>query len=536
LLFTGGGAGHQSLKVLALLLFGTSSADGAEIGENAVDIEDLEAGRWGRLSQGVADGSIADAGSALTGFAGKKSNDGFDFTGIKLTQESGKQGDFGQALRGCRDLAGRFDNLCKQHDRDASIPWEGALSLRCSGSSSIMTFRCTNDRQADSGGGKRIAYTGGHQVNRAEIAVVGGGILGLAHAYVLARRGRKVVVFERAPEARGASVRNFGMIWPIGQPAGEMHALALRSREIWMEMLDAARLPSLRTGSLHVAHRDDEAAVLREFAEIGPRAGYKCEWLDSDEVLRRSAAIQPKGLLGGLVSPLEITVDPRRILAELPQYLRSLGVELRFGAAVRSVALPYVETAHERWQVDAAIVCSGDDFETLYPEVLAASGLTRCKLQMMRTVPQPQGWRLGPALAAGLTLRFYKSFRICSTLAALQDRVAREMPEYDRWAIHVLVSQTADGAITLGDSHEYGDSPDIFDRAEIDELILREAANFLQLPDMRIAQRWNGTYALHPEKPFLEAEPAPGVRIMTAPGGSGMTLSFGLAERTANWL
>jgi FAD dependent oxidoreductase TIGR03364 len=220
----------------------------------------------------------------------------------------------------------------------------------------------------------------------------------------------------------------------------------------------------------------------------------------------------------------------------LRQYLRSIGVELRFGVAVQSVDLPFIETAQGRWQVDTAIVCSGEDFETLYPEVLAASGLTRCKLQMMRTAPQPEEWQLGPALAAGLTLRFYKAFQICSTLGALRDRVAREMPEYDRWAIHVLVSQTADGAITLGDSHEYGVSPDVFDKPEIDELILREADTFLQLPDMRIAQRWNGTYALHPEKPFLEAEPAPGVRIVTAPGGSGMTLSFGLAERTAKRL
>jgi len=371
-------------------------------------------------------------------------------------------------------------------------------------------------------------------MNRAEIAIVGGGILGLAHAYALARRGRRVVLFERGQQARGASVRNFGMIWPIGQPAGEMHTLALRSRELWIAALEAAKLPSLPTGSLHVAHRPDEADVLREFAEIGPAAGYPCQWQSPQEVCHRSAAIQPNGLQGGIWSATEITVDPSRIVAELPAYLRSIGVEMRFGAAVRRIDLPLIETAQEQWRVDAAIVCSGDDFETLYPETFAAAALTRCKLQMMRTAPQPDGWQLGPALAAGLTLRFYKAFQICSTLERLKERVKNEMPEYDKWAIHVLVSQTADGAITLGDSHEYGSCPDVFDKPEIDDLILREAATFLQLPDWRIAQRWNGTYSIDPNRPFFEAEPAKAVHIVTAPGGSGMTLSFGLAERTAD--
>jgi D-hydroxyproline dehydrogenase subunit beta len=72
---------------------------------------------------------------------------------------------------------------------------------------------------------------------KADFAVVGGGILGLAHAWVLARKGKRVVLFERGRRATGASVRNFGMIWPIGQPAGEVHKMALRSREIWLEAL-----------------------------------------------------------------------------------------------------------------------------------------------------------------------------------------------------------------------------------------------------------------------------------------------------------
>jgi FAD dependent oxidoreductase TIGR03364 len=374
---------------------------------------------------------------------------------------------------------------------------------------------------------------------RADVAVVGGGILGLAHAYTLARKGKRVVLFERGMRATGASIRNFGMIWPIGQAAGEMHRLALRSREIWLEVLQAAKLNFRPTGSLHVAHRDDEAEVLREFAEAGPAAGYPCRWLSAEATLKKSSAIQPTDLKGSLWSDTELTVDPREILLELPKYLQANGVELRFGSCVRRIELPLVEAVQasgekDAWEAGQAIVCGGDDFETLYPEIFSASGLTRCKLQMMRTGPQPGGWQLGPSLASGLTLRFYKAFAICRSLAALRERIALEKPEYDRWAIHLLVSQTSDGAITLGDSHEYGLHVDIFNKALLDDLILREAAIFLRLPSWPIAERWYGVYALHPERPYFEVEAAPGVRIVTAPGGSGMTLSFGLAERTAN--
>ena len=368
---------------------------------------------------------------------------------------------------------------------------------------------------------------------KADIAVVGGGILGLAHASVLARTGKRVVLFERGQRAAGASVRNFGMVWPIGQPAGEMHQLALRSREIWLDTLVAARLNYRPTGSLHVAHHPDEAEVMREFAEIGPPAGYACEWLSREETLNRSHAAREEHLQGALWSAAEFTVDPREVIAGLGAYLREIGVACRYGSAVRRIELPIVETSLERWNVDVAIICAGDDFETLYPEVFAGRGLTRCKLQMMRTDPQPEAWQLGPALAAGLTLRFYKTFAICASLPGLKARVAAEKPEYERWGIHVLASQAADGSITLGDSHEYGLDVSVFDRTAIDDLILREARTFLKLPCWHIAERWNGVYSLHPEHPFFEAEPAPGVRIVTAPGGSGMTLAFGLAARSA---
>jgi FAD dependent oxidoreductase TIGR03364 len=368
---------------------------------------------------------------------------------------------------------------------------------------------------------------------RADVAIVGAGILGLAHAYVAAKSGKSVMVIEKNPRAAGASVRNFGMVWPIGQPAGAMLELSLRSRELWREVLDLAKLPRRETGSLHLTYRADEAAVAQEFAQLSPKLGYQCSWLKPAEVLERSQAVESDGLLGGLWSDIEFTVDPRQIIQSLPGFLQErYKVQFFFGTAVTAIEPPILYSGNGQWHAETVVVCNGDDFETLYPRHFAASGLTRCKLQMMRTAAQPGGWQLGPSLAAGLTLRFYPAFQVCATLPALARRIAEETPEYDRWGIHALVSQTADGALTLGDSHEYGLSVDIFNKEEIDELILGYTRQFLRAPDLTVAERWYGVYAKHPEKALVVMEPDDGVRVVASPGGSGMTLSFGVAEQS----
>ncbi len=364
------------------------------------------------------------------------------------------------------------------------------------------------------------------------VAVIGGGILGLAHAYAAAKRGLRVTVFERQERAQGASLRNFGLIWPIGQPPGALLALALRSREIWLELLASASIPYLATGSLHAAYRADEEAVTREFAALAPAHGYDCRWLPPAEALIRSPAVVAQGLRGALASATELTVDPRIVLDRLPQFLAArYGVSFEFGCAVHAASPSSIETGRGRWRADRVIVCAGDDFETLFPALFASAGMTRCKLQMMRTPPQPNGWQLGPALAGGLTLRYYPSFELCPSLPALKRRVAEETPEYDRWGIHVMLSQTPAGEITIGDSHEYARSVDIFDKPSIDELILGYLGGFARLPDLTIAQRWHGVYARQEALPYFIASPEPGVEAVTVTRGIGMTLSFGLAEQ-----
>jgi D-hydroxyproline dehydrogenase subunit beta len=162
-------------------------------------------------------------------------------------------------------------------------------------------------------------------------AVVGAGIMGLAHAYALARRGRRVIVFERHAAAQGASVRNFGMIWPIGQPAGVPYDTARRSRDIWLRVLRESGIWHSQTGSLHLAYHPLEEAVLREFITEAPRGGYDCEWQTPAQILARSPVVQPANLRGGMWSPTETCIDPRETVAMLPAWLaREYGVRFEF--------------------------------------------------------------------------------------------------------------------------------------------------------------------------------------------------------------
>jgi FAD dependent oxidoreductase TIGR03364 len=368
---------------------------------------------------------------------------------------------------------------------------------------------------------------------RSEIAIVGAGIIGLAHAYLAARAGKKVVVFERNPAALGASIRNFGMIWPIGQPPGPLHQLALRSRAIWLEALQEAGLPFSPSGSLHVCYREDEASVGREFSRLAPPLGYDCAWLAPQETIERSRAIRPEGLLGALWSSTEMTVDPRQVISGLPQFLATrYGVQFFFNTAVLRAGSAFLETSEERWEADSVIVAGGDDFQTLFPECFRQRDLTRCKLQMMRTEPQPPGWTLGPSLAFGLTFKHYPTFRVCPALKALEDRIAREMPEFVEWGIHVMVSQSASGELTIGDSHEYGLAVNIFDKPAVNRRILDFARKYLCVPSLEIAECWHGVYAKHPHHAYLRLVPVSGVRLVTVTSGIGMTMSFGIAEET----
>src|ERR1700758_730535 len=101
------------------------------------------------------------------------------------------------------------------------------------------------------------------------VVIVGGGILGTMHAVMARRRGLAVTHLEREPQARGASVRNFGLIWVSGRRAGPELALALRARQLWEEIsADAPGTGFRPAGSLTIATSEAELRVLEEAVKL----------------------------------------------------------------------------------------------------------------------------------------------------------------------------------------------------------------------------------------------------------------------------
>ena len=366
--------------------------------------------------------------------------------------------------------------------------------------------------------------------NHFDVAIVGAGIVGLAHAWLAHRRGLSVLLVERTRVAHGASVRNFGMIWPIGQPAGDLTETAIDSRKLWLELRSLGVVDAEECGSLHLAHRADELAVLEEFTSVG---SHEVTMLSAKEVTRKSPLANPEGLLGGMWSETELRVDPRTASARIAQWLSELAdVTCEFETLVTSIDGNVLHSADgSQWSADQILICSGSDLQTLYPNDFASSGLRLCKLQMLKSVAQPNLPPATPHIAGGLTLRHYESFRACSSLAALRSRIEAETPELDRYGIHVMASAFSGGQVILGDSHEYGEAITPFDNSEIDELMLRELRKLIQLDDWSIAERWHGIYAKHESLSVFEHSIDDTVRLFVGPGGAGMTLSFGLAKR-----
>lgn len=178
-----------------------------------------------------------------------------------------------------------------------------------------------------------------------DVIVVGGGIVGVAIAGELARRGARVTVLDARDVGRGATQASAGMLAPfkettLGTVLGDLCAEGL---ELYDDAVRRARRDSdvdfeyARTGMLEVALDPDTAARFAQAADDLRRRDVDVELLERPALLACDAAVTPAACAGLLIAPhgfVAVTAFTHALAAAARRY----GAEIVSGAAVSRIA------------------------------------------------------------------------------------------------------------------------------------------------------------------------------------------------------
>jgi glycine oxidase len=173
---------------------------------------------------------------------------------------------------------------------------------------------------------------------------VGGGVIGLAIAWRLLQRDRRVAVLERAQAGRGATWAAAGMLAPSAEIMFEEPDLFTAGRESvrrWpafaAELASTSGIdPGYETdGTLLVADDRDAAAALRRLHAFQEEAGAPVELLSAEAALDREPLLSPR-IVGAVFSPYDHRVDPRATAEALAAIVEKAGA-LREGSGVDAI-------------------------------------------------------------------------------------------------------------------------------------------------------------------------------------------------------
>ncbi len=238
-----------------------------------------------------------------------------------------------------------------------------------------------------------------------EIAIIGGGIIGLSCAFDLARRGRSVTVLESRETGFGASTVAAGMLTPSFEaeltPAGlvELQLDSLRRYPQFVADIEAAsgRACGYRNeGTLWVSRHHDDEFELDHIRQIQEDRGLPARRLTGRELRRIEPYVSPRAI-GGLLVASDHQVDTRKLVAALCAACDAVGVQVLTRTAVRSVerASGSLELTLERpngastLRVDQALLAAGVWLEDSLLTPLPKIGMRPIKGQLIHLQGQP---------------------------------------------------------------------------------------------------------------------------------------------------
>ncbi len=344
----------------------------------------------------------------------------------------------------------------------------------------------------------------------ADVVIIGGGYVGGATAYWLARRGVSVVLLERRGISTGATGRNAGFIAPgLGmafaeavtrfgrQSAMERLNFTRTGRNLALQMIDELAIDCAleAKGGLTLAASAAEWQTLRASGKALHEAGFPIEVVDRQEMREHLHGEVPALFHGALYNPETLLVNPARLNNGIVRGAQALGARLCLGVNVTAlVDQPSgIRVETDCGAIDAGHVVMATNAWTPLLEGFFIDRIRPVRGQVLATEPAPPVFRRAMSTNYG----------------------------YEYW------SQRSDGTIVLGGSRWAAPDRDEGYYAEELSPLIQDALyrflteNFPALRDVRLAHRWSGIMGFSRDSyPFIGSMPGR-PRLLVAAGFTG---------------
>ncbi|MDX1382084.1 MAG: FAD-binding oxidoreductase [Thermoanaerobaculia bacterium] len=239
----------------------------------------------------------------------------------------------------------------------------------------------------------------GGQRERADVVVVGAGIVGCGAAFRLARRGVDVTVVDKGRIAHEQSSRNWGWVRQNGRNLREVPA-AVASRRLWSELeSDVGEDVGWHSaGNLHLAYCDRDLRHFERWRSAAAARGLETEMVSAADVAALAPGLDDDSV-GGIFCPLDGQADPHRAAPALAAAAEGLGVRIREGVAVTGFlagadGLRGVATEAGEVEAECVIVAAGAWSSRLLWQLGLRLPQRKIRATVSATVPLPVGTRV----------------------------------------------------------------------------------------------------------------------------------------------
>lgn len=168
-------------------------------------------------------------------------------------------------------------------------------------------------------------------VNKSDVIVIGGGVIGSSITYYLSKRGKKVVQLEREYFSAGASGSCDQMVIPQTKAPNDHLTLALRSVEIYQHLSEelGCDIEYVQKGAMIVIENEMELEIMEQITAKQRARGLDVEIISGKDALKRQPGLNGKEIIASTYSPVDGEVNPFKMNMAFSDAAVRLGAEIR---------------------------------------------------------------------------------------------------------------------------------------------------------------------------------------------------------------